>query len=224
MIEFNYKKEKCFIDSDYKEDHIYKFIKKSLNFYEIKLLIEIENMNIEGNYIDIGANIGNHSIFFSKFCKTKKVYSIEIEPKIFNILEKNIKLNNLTDKCKCIKIAISNREGKISTSNIDEKNIGKTKIIDFSSGDINSNTIDNIFKDDIISLIKIDIEGSELFAIEGSINTIKKNNPVLVVECQTKDDFLKIDEYLKELGYETNKINYSSTPTFIWTHKKIDLN
>ena len=58
--------------------------------------------------VDIGANIGNHSIAFSKI--SKKVYSFEAHPRTFEILKFN------TDKYKNIKIfniGISNKKGSL---------------------------------------------------------------------------------------------------------------
>ena len=46
-----------------------------------------------GIAIDVGANIGNHSIFFSKFFK--KVYSFEPQESVFKLLENNVNMNNL---------------------------------------------------------------------------------------------------------------------------------
>ena len=58
----------------------------------IKWLKSIQYNIFNGIAIDIGANIGNHSVFFSKFFK--KVYSFEPNPKTFELLKINAKLNN----------------------------------------------------------------------------------------------------------------------------------
>ena len=49
-------------------------------FYELKLLDKIKSLNLNGTYVDAGAHFGNHSIYFSKFCDSKKVVSIQMIP------------------------------------------------------------------------------------------------------------------------------------------------
>lgn len=49
--------------------------------------------------VDIGANIGNHTVFFANVCKAKKVYSFEPQEKVFEILKKNVEINKFNKKC-----------------------------------------------------------------------------------------------------------------------------
>ena len=217
MIKITHNEIDCFCDSDYTEDHIYKFIKKHKKFYEEELLNKIESMNLTGTFVDVGSNIGNHTIFFSKFCNTESVISIEIQPQIFKILENNIKINEIDNKCTCLNIGVSNKNGYVKISNIQENNIGRTKIIDFKNGETYTETLDKIIGEKKISLIKIDIEGAEINAIKGATNIITKYKPVLILECQNEASFSEIDSFLTNFGYTTDKMNYSSTPTYIWT-------
>ena len=56
-----------------------------------------------------------------------------------------------------------------------------------------------------VDLIKIDIEGLELQALQGSLATLKRDKPVLVIEMNVKVDSKKsfeIVDYINELGYE----------------------
>ena len=56
-----------------------------------------------------------------------------------------------------------------------------------------------------VTFIKYDIEGYELRAIQGSEQTIKKYNPVIVVE-QNKGNLDSVD-LLKSWGYELKGID-----------------
>ena len=76
------------------DGYIPNIIKETNEFYDIgNLNIMKEYLNSDSNVLDIGANIGNHSIFFSQFAKM--VYSFEPQIENFNCLEKNIIVNNI---------------------------------------------------------------------------------------------------------------------------------
>ena len=88
------------------------------------------------------------------------------------------------------------------------------RIIDAGGISINTDSIDNITSDlrGGVDLIKMDIEGSELKALEGAANTIKKYHPVLAV-CvyHKKEDLITIPQYIKSLWpeYRLYLRNYS---------------
>ena len=65
----------------------------------------------------------------------------------------------------------------------------------------------------ILKLIKIDCEGEEINILKGSINTIKKSQPVLIIE-ENKDKN-KIIKYLKNYGYFFIKISNSRNIIFL---------
>jgi FkbM family methyltransferase len=210
-----YNNDECLISSTYEDDHIIRYINKYKKFYELKLLEKIKSLSVVGDYIDIGSNIGNHTIFFSKFCKANKVYSIEIDSNIFSILQKNIEINNISN-VDLLNIGISDKKGFAKVSKIDEKNIGKTKIIP-GDGEIKVEKLDTLFENKKIDLIKIDVEGHEYEVLLGASNILTSCKPILIIECQYS--FEKVNDFLKNIGYETDGFNYSSTPTFIWKTK-----
>lgn len=137
--------------------------------------------------LDIGAGIGEYTLFASKIIGTEgKVIAIEPNANFFNYLSKNIVLNN----CKNIipiKCAIGDKSGKIK--------IFKTP---FSFGDsiiqkkshqdyylVKCKTIDNIVKRlklKRLDIIKMDVESSEYSALLGSKNVLAKFKPKIVLE------------------------------------------
>jgi tRNA wybutosine-synthesizing protein 2 len=52
----------------------------------------------EENIVDMFAGIGYFSIILAKYCKPKKIYAIDINPKAIEYLRKNIWLNEVEDK------------------------------------------------------------------------------------------------------------------------------
>jgi len=162
--------------------------------------------------LDIGANIGNHSLFISDFFK--EVYAFEPNPITFELLKFNA---NFVSERKNI-ISINKGLGsKKETLNfeIEAENIGGSHIIadeEKASGNGQNISIDVERADEIdklqnadIALIKIDIEGYEIHALKGAEELIVKNRPIIVFEQAPQEivngSSVTID-YLKTLGYE----------------------
>lgn len=201
-----------------KDDIMYKnYFSRGL-FYEHRLLEKIKSMNIPGRYIDIGANVGNHALYFSIFCLSEKVLCIEAEKSIFNILEHNLKFNLSSEKFEVYNLAISNFNGFVTMSDVSAVNAGATHVTKIGYGDTKCTTIDELFGGlTDVGLIKMDIEGHELKALLSAKKVIENNHPVIITEIKNESDFKDIEMYLKQYGYKTDKINYANTPTFIWS-------
>jgi hypothetical protein len=56
--------------------------------------------------------------------------------------------------------------------------------------------------------IKIDTEGSELSIIKGAIKSLKKNNPIILLEINK--DFSIIEKILSRIGYQKYLFNKKS--------------
>lgn len=168
-------------------------------------------------FVDIGANIGYHSLFVSKFLNGQcKVHSFEPQPDLCKQLSKSLLLNSLT----CVTV---HNYGLANTSEnheiiIRDENIGSSSMI----GAVKENPLvisgrqtvalkrmDDVFAvADSISFIKIDVEGFEYEVFLGGEQTLRKHKPIILFEYspllyRTIDEELpiKILNYLSELGY-----------------------
>jgi FkbM family methyltransferase len=129
----------------------------------------IENAS-ENVALDIGANIGNHSLFFANFFK--QVISFEPNPRTFDILQFNAKYGASEDKIVPICKALGKEKGKLNFLS-NQRNVGGSRVV-FANHTASSFeallSIDVEKADDIdllkgikISLMKIDVEGHEIF-------------------------------------------------------------
>lgn len=171
---------KCFFNKDYisREISCFGLYEKD----ELNLIIKFLKKNYifkNKNCIDVGANIGNHSIFFSNFFK--KIYSFEPNQNNFRCLENN------TENIKNIEIyncGLGDRNIK-KTIYINPLNMGgssfvyKTKIKK-KAKIVKLDNLINKIKD--IFLIKIDVEGYEDKVIRGGLKVIKKFRPIILYE------------------------------------------
>lgn len=165
------------------------------------------NKLVKGAALDIGANIGNHSLFFSRYYE--RVYCFEPNPRTFQLLKMN---GSLVNNIECINVGLSDFEGKGILSN-NPSNMGAASLA-INSGTNQSNqheielrTLDS-FSDIYshgIGLIKIDVEGHELAVLKGAEKFINKNRPTILFEqhlTEFKDGKSPIVEYLKTIGYK----------------------
>lgn len=222
VANINYNGNNLTIKGLFDTDHIFRHLNIVHNFYELRLLEKIKSLNLKGTYVDVGANIGNHTVFFSKFCESEKVISIELDSQIYDVLNENVndlKLSNVTT----LNIGVGEKYKLVKTSDIDKTNVGMTKIIG-EDGDVVVDTLDKILSDvNDVSLIKIDVEGYEKNVLIGASEIIKKHSPIIITELKDDNEFNEFETLANELGYFTDKINYASTPTYFWVKKKDEL-
>ena len=167
----------------------------------------------KGVFIDIGANIGKYSVMLGRKYPSMKIVSIEASKETFEILKKNIKLNNLKNVIP-LNIAASNKKG-VSYFYLSNKGLGTScslkEIKEHSKKikvktDTIDNIIDNIIKIKKIRLIKIDVEGSEPEVLKGAIRTLRRDKPRVIFEALNKENFEKSSKILIGLGYKIKRV------------------
>jgi FkbM family methyltransferase len=162
-------------------------IRGTHNFFEINFLDYIyNNYKNHKEIIDIGSNIGNHSVFFSKYLNCETVHCFEPVQNNIELLEKNlIPLNNKTKIYKC---ALSNKIGTLPLYNSQSNNYGGFSLHSYSNGSsfkvldtIEVTTLDS-YNFDNVTMIKIDVENHENEVLEGAKDTIRKHKPIIFLE------------------------------------------
>ncbi len=190
-----------------------KYEKEEINF----LIKTLKNGDV---FIDIGANAGIYTVVASKLVgKDGQVFAFEPSKREYELLLRNIKLNKLIN-VKPLKIAISNYNGTTNFLVAAGKDTGTNTLASkFYSNQIKLERIEKVpvYKlDDYleqlhinkITGIKIDIEGHDLFALEGMKKTLQKFKPFLMLEISelnlqnTGHSKKQLFELLKNYSYE----------------------
>ena len=157
------------------------------------------------NCVDVGANIGNHSIILSNFFK--KVTSFEPQKEVFEVLKLNTrKIKNINP----INKGLSNIEKEENIKIPKNKRGMGSLVYDFPEKSYYNELINLINYDqnynDEISYVKIDVEGYELEVIKSMMLNIKEFKPVISFECNTTQSGLErnveIFKLLKSFGYD----------------------
>ena len=161
--------------------------------------------------VDIGANIGYYTLIFAQLVgNSGKVFAFEPDPKNFEYLQKNIKLNEFNNIF-LEKKAVSNNLTKTKLFK-DPQNLGGHSLIDPGKGnesiEVETTTLDNYFKDfnQKIDFIKIDVEGAEDKVIQGGMNFFKNNYYLKMItefgSDHTKTESSFYPSILLELGFK----------------------
>lgn len=158
----------------------------------------------QGTALDIGANIGNHTLVFAE--RFARVQAFEPNPDVFSILTfncrsaPNVHLNNFGLGEARREARMVEGVGNLGTSRV----LGETEGADGLS--IRLETLDRTFENatDDITFIKIDVEGYEENVIRGGLAMLRRCRPLIVLE-QHRSEFAGGTtpslELLRSLGY-----------------------
>lgn len=185
------------------QDEIQNLISRNEDYYEYELLRHIQTQYIKPGMtiVDVGANIGNHTIFFNKECHAKKIISFEPIKETYEIFIKNIELNGLKDVVRAYNFAIGDGvQHNTSIEQFNPENIGGTVLSNKDCGEINVRGLDELEIGEKIDFIKIDTEGFEVNVIKGAADLLKRDKPILFVEIAPRN-LDAINKILDTLGY-----------------------
>jgi len=137
--------------------------------------------------VQAGGNCGMYPRFYSNYFKN--VYTFEPNPLNFYCLDINCQGDNFHK----FEGGLGNTTDKLTVTNYNTINVGAHTIRNIP-GDVQMYRIDDLNLTSC-DLIHLDVEGYEPQALKGSIETIEKFNPVVIVENGRGGDILK------DLGY-----------------------
>jgi len=165
--------------------------------------------------IDCGANIGVHTIEWAKaMTGWGSVLSIEAQERIYYALAGNIAINNCFNAI-AVHGAVSNESGIMQIPNPNyfvPSSFGSLELRQRSGNEFIGQPIDyqntvNVRKlmlDEFglprVDLIKIDVEGMELEALEGAARTVERSRPIMLIE-KIKADAGQLRQWLESRGY-----------------------
>jgi len=193
-----------------KDKHFERYLLHSINqngvgdYQKAQRLKSFEYLSHKNIAIDIGACVG----FWTKdLCENfKNVICFEPAPVNAECLKLN--LENY-ENYRLYKIGLSNTTGTQKLM-VSEEGIGSNSLSDCNMNPKNFINIPTKKLDDFqfrnISYIKMDVQFHELEVLEGSVKTLKKNSPVLCIECARRNE----DElnYVKKIISLLKKLNF----------------
>lgn len=161
--------------------------------------------------VDLGAHVGDFTIWASKYFNPSKIISVEMDKFIYRLFIRNLKINNIKNNILTINKAVHLNNNKTI-------NIRKIPILTAASlavkEEIGTSKVKTISLEEIIKLsnnkiidyLKIDIEGAERYLLTDKYKEFfKKKVRFVAIECHR---FIgtwpsEAEEYFKSIGYKT---------------------
>ncbi len=148
---------------------------------------------------DIGANIGNHAVFFSKRFPASEIVCFEPNEEAMFLLQRNLEENNCTNVVQdFIGYGLSDEPGDAISWRGGDNNLGGSRVVDLSHADMvkahpdkfhytKLTTGDEVFLEGGVDFLKIDVEGHEIPCLNGLRQTITRHRPVIFVEISNEN-------------------------------------
>jgi FkbM family methyltransferase len=165
--------------------------------YEDSMFL-IERLKQDDLFIDVGANVGHYSLLAAGICGCE-VMAFEPIPLTISKLNRNVKLNNLSDKIKTFNIGIGDVNSFLNfTTDRDVMNSvaleHETQVIR-----IEVKKLDDILEGKKPVFLKIDVEGFEYFVLKGATDVLANESLKYIII---------------ELNYSTLKFGHTNQEIF----------
>jgi len=171
-----------------------------------------------GVIVDVGANTGNHSLFFAAAMDAARVIVFEPNPAAGLHLRRTIEANGLTNvDTSHLGAGVGRENGRMTIDAGRRGHLGTARLIADDAGGVEVRTLDDAVQGPV-DLIKIDVESMELDVLDGARRLIEMQKPVLLVEVEDANirPFLAL---VGNLGYRVERVfadegyaNYLVTP------------
>ena len=221
---FIYEKDKNKISPDQtilcENKNIFLLPKVDLEYYKKNGLFEEfviewckQFCSIEKNFIDIGSHCGTYTINLAKY--NKHVYAFEPQKIIYYALCGGVVLSGYENvTCLNYGLGSDNQNGE-QILYIGSEDRGGSSLYDpgntIKIETVQIKTLDS-FNFENVGFIKLDAEDNELEILKGGINTLNKDKPIILFECNDKLEKLpKIINFLDSINYSvTNLTSYNN--------------
>ena len=220
--------------SGYEGEYIFEKISASQAFYEQNLLDKwFPSDDMEYIY-DIGANIGNHTVYFAAHSSHARIFSFEPIPENYAILARNVLDNRLEGRVRTFQLAAGEERGTASMGFKTEANFGTAAISDSDSGSMHEQrsepgayTVEVAAIDDLDlptpCFIKVDVEGFELHVLKGMRKTLAKMEKGSVWVEVASENALETYDFMSELGFEVADFDLDTNNNIVWTKNNGEL-
>ena len=178
------------------------FVHMGERFYEEDELGHLARLVARGGVIaDVGANLGNHAVYFLHALAPSEIHLFEPNPACVAVLKENLALNPTPVRVQLHEKGVGETPGELFFVPHDDLN--NSLVVNPET--TNRKPVQIITLDDTltkVNFLKIDVEGMELGVLVGAKRLIRECRPVIFIEVQNHNQ-AGFEAFLKESSYKT---------------------
>jgi FkbM family methyltransferase len=174
--------------------------------YEVDVLADMAALDLAGTAVDVGANIGNHTLWLAAVCGLR-VEAFEPREEQLAKMRANVALNGFGGRVRVHPVALGAAAGTA-------KQLSKGRLNPAAAGAVEVRTLDSYQLTDV-TLVKIDVEGMEPAVIRGGLATIERCRPTIYAEAWD-------DTYSDATGKLLEPLGYRRVRRFRWHQQRWD--
>lgn len=184
--------------------------------YERDMLQDMADRLSSGDLVlDIGANIGNHSLYLAAVTGCR-VIAFEANEALARALERSVALNGFGKRVRVQAQAVGEQSGLARFAEARPDNLGaQTLVVDAAGGTVPVIALDEARLRKRVRMIKIDVEGMETAVLQGARQLITRDRPVLYIETATESDFHAVQREVSRQNYVLWD-TFNATPTHLF--------
>jgi len=196
-------------------------------FYELEQLDYHRSLiPRRGRVLDVGANIGNHSVYYAVVCEAELVVAIEPARRASRLFDRTLEQNELPgiELHAATAAGAGNGWAMLDQTQAIHHNLGGTSahiIPKRVPGAVPVRTADDLLDGRQIDFVKIDVEGAEMQVLTGLQQTIDRDRPILAVEIMPDSrtafaEWCGVNRYRIERTFQMyrNVLNYICVPAW----------
>ena len=132
--------------------------------------------------LDVGANTGNHTLFFAAAMEAQAVIPIEPHPRAAAAIRAVAARNALANvDLSCLGVAAGAAEGRLRPNPVTSAGLGATSFAEDSGGPVRLAPLDALIAGPV-DFMKVDVEGMEMAVLAGAAGLIARHRPYLFIE------------------------------------------
>lgn len=156
--------------------------------YEARMLRTHADLIFRGaTVLDVGANIGNHTVFYS-LTAAGRVYPFEPNPRANRLLRQTVEWNEL-EKVDLTHLdnGVGSRRGELFVRTPNDNNLGASRLAKSGGAKVPVVRLDDLTFEGEVGFVKIDVEGMEMGVLAGAEGLIARHRPSIAIEVDNEN-------------------------------------
>ena len=188
-------------------------------WYEETFLEHVRSVGRRGVYVDVGAHLGTHTLWFALLCPSTIVHAIEPVERYADVIHRNVEANALQDRVVVHRVGVSDRSGTSSNYLSMEHQIGFEERAEGRVETFPVVRLDELIRG-VVAVIKADVEGMEPLVLAGAARILLRHRPLVYAEARTSAEFDRLAAVVADFGYLATGRVFNASPTYEFAPSK----